>query len=56
MIGHILVKPQKQKLTKGKGVGAAPLHAALEMDGLEGANEMHTKVAGGMDRRPLDSA
>src|SRR3982751_3521455 len=47
---------QAQELAQGQAVGAAPLQAALAVDALEVAHQVHAEVAPGRQRRPTTPA
>jgi yecA family protein len=46
MIRHRLDRAEPQELAQGQAVGAAPLQAALAVDALEVADQVHAEVRG----------
>jgi hypothetical protein len=55
MVGHPIAQPEPEKIPQRQAVGAAPLQAALAVDALEVAHQMHPEVAAGRQRpRPHD--
>ena len=56
MVGHCFGRAQAQELAQGQAVGAAPLEAALAVDALEVADQVHAEVAPGRQRRPAPLA
>jgi hypothetical protein len=52
MIRHRLDRAEPQELAQGQAVGAAPLQAALAVDALEVADQVHAEVAARRQRRP----
>src|SRR4051794_28401047 len=56
VVGHPLGGAEPQELAQGQAVGAAPLEAALAVDALEVADQMHAEVAPGRQRRPAAPA
>ena len=56
MVGHPLGRAQAQELAQRQAVGAAPLQAALAVDPLEVADQMHPEVAARRQRRPAPLA
>ena len=56
VVGDRLGGAEPQELAQGQAVGAAPLEAALAVDPLEVAHQVHAEVAARRDRRPAPLA
>ena len=56
VVGHRLGGAQAQELAERQAVGAAPLQAALAVDALEVADQVHPEVAARRQRRPAPLA
>ena len=56
MVGHRLGRAQPQELAQRQAVGATPFQAALAVDPLEVADQMHPEVAARRQRRPAPLA
>ncbi len=51
MVGHPIAQPEPEEVAQRQAVGAAPLQAALAVDALEVADQMHAEIAPGRQRR-----
>jgi len=51
MVGHSLAQLEPEELPQRQAVGAAPLEAALAVDTLEVADQMHAEIAPRRQRR-----